>query len=140
MFVDTNVLLLSRLPGDAESVAARDLLERAFSDQERACISRQILREYLSAATRPEPRGHARSMPEALADVAWMLERFDILEDGASVTRILTTLCRETPVAGRKIHDANIVATMLAHGEHRLATRNEKDFRRYGDHIEIVVA
>ena len=79
-------------------------------------------------------------MPDALADVAWMLEQFDILEDGESVTRILMALCEEIPVTGRQIHDANIVATMLAHGEHRLATRNEKDFRRYGDRIEIVVA
>lgn len=140
MFVDTNVLLLSRLPDNAETVAARRLLEQAFSHSGRARISRQIVREYLSAATRPQPRGQARSMPDALADVAWMLEQFDILEDGESVTRILMALCEEIPVTGRQIHDANIVATMLAHGEHRLATRNEKDFRRYGDRIEIVVA
>ena len=30
-----------------------------------------------------------------------------------NITRTLTTLCREAPVAGRRIHDANIVATIL---------------------------
>ena len=41
-----------------------------------------------------------------------------------------------TPVGGRQIHDANIVATMLAHGERRLLSFNGADFRRYGDRIE----
>ena len=47
-------------------------------------------------------------------------------------------LCREVAVGGRQIHDANIVATMLARGEHRLLTFNVADFRRYGDRIELV--
>ena len=140
MFVDTNVLLSARFADSAESAVARHLLERALNDSERACISRQILREYLAAATRPQPWGQARPMPDALADVDWMMEQFEILEDSQSVTGVLLGLCGETPVAGRQVHDANIVATMLAHGEYRLATRNEKDFRRYGDRIEIVLA
>ena len=41
------------------------------------------------------------------------------------------------PVGGRQIHDANIVATMLAYGERRLPTFNAADFRRYGDIIEL---
>lgn len=77
-------------------------------------------------------------MSEALSDVTWINERFEILEDGPRVTAHLVVLCREVPVAGKQVHDANIVATMLAHGERRLATLNEKDFRRYGDRIEIV--
>ena len=77
-------------------------------------------------------------MSEALSDVTWINERFEILEDGPRVTAHLVVLCREVPVAGKQVHDANIVATMLAHGERRLATLNARDFRRYGDRIEIV--
>ena len=77
-------------------------------------------------------------MSEALSDVTWINERFEILDDGPQVTAHLVVLCREVPVAGKQVHDANIVATMLAHGERRLATLNAKDFRRYGDRIEIV--
>ena len=40
-------------------------------------------------------------------------------------------------MGGRQIHDANIVAAMLAHGERRLLTFNTADFRRYGDRIEL---
>ena len=77
-------------------------------------------------------------MEEALDDVNWLLENFDILEDGPQVTDALIALCREVPVGGRQIHDANIVATMLAHGERLLLTFNTADFRRYGDRIELV--
>ena len=33
-------------------------------------------------------------------------------------------------MGGRQIHDANIIATMLAYGELRLLTFNVADFRR----------
>ena len=57
---------------------------------------------------------------------------YEILEDGPVVTDRLVSLCREVPVGGRQIHDANIVATMLAYGERRLLTFNMADFYRYG--------
>lgn len=67
-----------------------------------------------------------------------ILIAFEILEEGPAVTEILVALCREVTVGGRQIHDANIVATMLAHGEHRLLTFNTSDFRRYGERIELI--
>ena len=67
-----------------------------------------------------------------------MINQFEILEDGPTVTEWLISLLGEVSVGGRQIHDANIVATMLAHGERRLLTFNTSDFRRYGDRIELV--
>ena len=34
--------------------------------------------------------------------------------------------------------DINVVATMLAHGERRLLTFNDSDFRRCGERIELI--
>ena len=67
-----------------------------------------------------------------------MLGAFDILEDGPRVSDTLLALCREVVVNSRQIHDANIVATMLAYGERRLLTFNVADFRRYGDRIDLI--
>ena len=67
-----------------------------------------------------------------------MLNTYGILEDGPEVTETLIALLREAPAGGRQIHDANIVATMLAYGERRLLTFNLADFRRYGDRIELI--
>jgi predicted nucleic acid-binding protein len=47
-------------------------------------------------------------------------------------------LSRRYSFGGRQVHDANVVATMLAHGERRLLTFNEADFRRFTPLIEVI--
>ena len=138
MFVDTSVLVNARILEAPDHDLARAQLERALQDLEPLRISRQILREYLSVVTRPQTWSIAIAREEALADVDRLTNSFEILEDGPSVTQTLLALCREVTVGGRQIHDANIVATMLAHGERRLLTFNAADFRRFGDRIELV--
>ncbi len=138
MFIDTNVLVKSRIPSAPDHDAARASLERAFRDPEPLRISRQVIREYLAVVTRPQTWTVAITRGDALDDVSRLIGSFEILEDGPVVTESLVGLCREIPVGGRQIHDANIVATMLAHGERRLLTLNVSDFRRYGDRIELV--
>ena len=64
---------------------------------------------------------------------------FEILEDGPAVWDKLVELCGRFTFGGRQVHDANIVATMLAHGERRLLTFNDVDFRRFAPLIEVVV-
>ena len=79
-------------------------------------------------------------MAAAWNDVERMCRGFEILEDGPQVMGMLEELCRDVPVGGKQIHDANIVATMLAYGESRLLTFNRSDFRRFGDRLELVRA
>ena len=81
-----------------------------------------------------QERGRVRGQDLALS----VHNNLEILEDGPVVTESSITLCREVSVGGSQIHDANIVATMLAHGERRLLTFNTSDFRRFGDRIELV--
>ncbi len=137
MFVDTNVLVNSRIIEAQHHDIARPALERALNDPEPTRISRQIIREYLSVVTRP-----VWSIPftrdDALNDLNWLLSTFEILEDGPRITEELVKLFGEVQVGGRQIHDANIVATMLAYGERRLLTFNVADFRRYGDRIDLI--
>ena len=138
MFVDTNVLVNARILEAPEHEAARARLESAFGTPEPLCISRQVLREYLAVVTRPQTWPVAIARAEALDDVERLAATFEVLEDGPAVTEWLVSLCRQVSVGGRQIHDANIVATMLAHGERRLLTFNAADFRRYAEHIELV--
>ena len=138
MFIDTNVLVKSRILHAPDHDAARARLERAVQGHEPLRISRQILREYLSVVTRPQAWPVPITREDALEDANRLASSFEMLEDGPMVTELLVTLCREVSVGGRQIHDANIVATMLAHGERRLLTFNTTDFRRYGDRIELV--
>ena len=138
MFIDTNVLVYFRILEAPDHAVARARLERAFQDPEPLRISRQVMREYLSVVTRPQTWPVPISRDDALDDLDRFVRSFEILEDGPVVTESLIALCREVPVRGRQIHDANIVATMLAHGERRLLTFDTGDFRRYGNRIELV--
>ena len=138
MFIDTNVLVNSRVLGAPHHDAARAGLERAFRDPEPIKISRQVIREYLAVVTRPQTWPVAITREEALEDVSRLIRSFQVLEDGPAVTELLVELCRDIPAGGRQIHDANIVATMLARGEGRLLTFNTADFRRYSERIQLV--
>ena len=138
MFIDTNVLVNSRISGAPHHVLARAYLERVFGGPEPLRISRQVIREYLAVVTRQQPWSVNFTRKEALDDVSRLIGSFEVLEDGPIVTAELVALFREVTVGGRQIHDANIVATMLAHGERRLLTFNVVDFRRYGDRIELL--
>jgi len=78
-------------------------------------------------------------MADALADVGRLGRVLNIAEDGPEVFSELCFLLGRIPVTGKQVHDANIAATMLTHGETRLLTFNAADFRRFGSLIEVVV-
>ena len=138
MFLDTNVLVRARFEAAPGHGFARRWMRQVGASGEALRISRQVMREYLATVTRPQPWSPPVAMDAALGHVASLEAHFEILEDGPGVAEILTRLCREVPVAGKQVHDANIVATMLAHGERRLLTFNESDFRRYGERIALM--
>lgn len=50
----------------------------------------------------------------------------------------LLRLAERVRVAGKQIHDANIVATMLAYDISDLLTHNTVDFVRYSDWITVI--
>ena len=138
MFVDTNLLIYSTRPSSAFHSRATAALAGAARLESRLAISRQVIREYLAVVTRPGGGSEPISMADALADVERFAAAFEVLEDGPEVGLRLVGLCRSVALAGRQVHDANIVATMLAHGETRLLTANRSDFQRFEPQIEIV--
>lgn len=137
-FVDTNVLVYATAVGAPFQERARAALAGRAAGRSLA-ISRQILREYLAVMTRQQLWGRPLSLCEALADTSVFLRRFRLFEDGPPVWERLVELSRHYSFAGRQVHDANVVATMLAHGERRLLTFNDADFRRFAAELEVIV-
>lgn len=58
-------------------------------------------------------------------------------DDTAAVTEQLLKLMSDFKIGGKQIHDANIVATMLAYDVPYLLTHNVKDFERFSGLIKI---
>jgi predicted nucleic acid-binding protein len=61
----------------------------------------------------------------------------DLLPETAEVVARLKQIVVRKGVRGKQVHDANVVATMLANGVTRLATLDEADLRRYEDLVAL---
>ena len=137
LFVDTNVLVYANIaesPLHEQALAALNLAARAG----RALwISRQVLREFAAARSRPQSFADAASAAIVVERLRYFEAHFEIADDTAAVTAHLLRLMSELAIGGKQVHDANIVATMLAYGIPELLTHNAADFRRFGDRIRF---
>jgi predicted nucleic acid-binding protein len=131
VFVDTNNLVYAQQSlSPYHAVATAKMQELALAGH-RLWTSRQVLREYLSVMSRPGTLTAPVSMAALLSDVQSFQAQFLIAEDGPAVMLHLVNLLATIPCLGKQVHDANIVATMLAHGLPTLLTHNVTDFNRY---------
>ena len=137
-FIDANVLLYARNTGSPFHAAAVAALDGLIRSRCVMWVSRQIVREYMAGASRPGVIVPPLTRAEILADVAGFLARFRVAEDGAPVTTELLALLGTVAFAGKQVHDANIVATMLAWSLPALVTNNVADFNRYSHLIRVV--
>lgn len=130
--MDTNVLVYASRSTAHAHRQANDALARAEDGGDELCVSRQVLREYLVTVTRPQADAMPLPPEAAVADLQRFAEIFTVLEDGPAVMEELLRLVVRFPTGGKRVHDANLVATMIAHGVTRLLTFNEADFHRFG--------
>ena len=137
-FIDTNVFVYAAIENaPLHSAALRAIM--AHSTPEATCwVSRQIMREYLCVLTRPQ--SFSPPLPAAIVakQVRHIESRFRIAEDSRQVTERLLALLEQFSIGGKRIHDANIVATMLTHQIPSLLTHNTKDFSVFSDLITVL--
>ena len=98
-------------------------------------ISRQVIREYLVTMTRPQAFENLKTT--VIEQIDQFIKRFQVADDTAAVTAQLVKLMRDFQIGGKQVHDANIVATMLAYDIPCLLTHNIKDFERFGEVIRV---
>lgn len=139
VFVDTNVLIYASRPASTQHSSAQGALSRLRVDASPLWLSLQVLREYLAAATRPQPSGPALPMAAAIADVQRFRTGFNVTEDPPETFDRLLQLLVGHRGGGKQVHDANLVATMLSYGITRVLTYNHADLRRFDGLIEIIV-
>lgn len=138
ILVDTNVLLAATTPARDLHREALGVLNEWPTDGARLCISGQILREYLVVATRvPERNGLGLSVDDALTNVAAVTGRCRFLSENQEASDHLQGLLRTVECSGKQIHDANLVATCLAHRVPTLVTANAKDFERFEGLVRV---
>lgn len=136
LFLDTNTLVYANVIEAPLHEQTLTTINNARQAGRTMWISRQVIREYLSTLTRTQSFGQ---LPKTtvLAQVEQFISQFDVADDTAAVTRQLLALMENHQVGGKQVHDANIVATMLAYGIPCLLTHNTRDFERFNGVIKI---
>jgi predicted nucleic acid-binding protein len=137
-FVDTNVLLRAMVPQMTMHAASEALLQTMWIDQVELWISRQVIREYLVQVTHPNTFALPLTTEQVLSQVEMIQSLFHVADDTSEVTAQLLALIGTHPTRGKQIHDANVVATMLANGIDTLLTINVEDMRRFEDKIRLL--
>lgn len=137
LFVDTNILIYASVAAAPFHDQAMDAINAAHQSERPLWLSRQVLREFIVARTRPQTFAQPSTSDVVIERVRYLEDRFQIADDTAAVTEQLIKLLRDFKIGGKQVHDANIVATMLANGIACLLTHNVKDFTRFDRIIQI---
>ncbi len=137
LFVDTNILIYANVATAPLHEQALNAIKAAHQTKRPLWISRQVLREFIVARTRPQTFAQPSTPEVVIERVCYLEERFQVADDTAAVTGQFVKLMEDFKIGGKQVHDANIVATMLAYGIPCLLTHNVKDFDRFGEMIRI---
>ncbi len=65
-------------------------------------------------------------------------ERTAFLAEDAKVADRLQALLADVECSGKQVHDANVIATMLAHGVGTVVTMNVTDFAGFERYVSLV--
>lgn len=134
--VDTSVLLA------VCDLGRPDVAQRCteFIESRRdLCLSTQVVREFAVAATAPiELGGLGLSTADALENIRRYLEFMPLLPSSRGEFRAWADLLQVHAVTGKRIHDANMVATALAHGLAQIITLDVSAFEGFNDTVAVI--
>lgn len=137
-FLDTNIIVYASDRSSPWHQSSREKIKKLLSDGFRLFISPQILREYVSVASRSTGTEKPTPWDLILKNYKDFQTYFVLLDEGRNSVNQLRQLLSKIPAVGKQVHDANIVATMLAHNVSNLLTHNTADFSRYSKLINVI--
>ncbi len=138
VFLDTNVLLSATDTSRPRHNQARNVFKASLDTGFHLAISGQIIREYLVVATRePEENGLGLSPEDAVSNIETFLKRTAMIEESEDVSDYLADMVSKYNLTGKRIHDANIAATMKTYSIQLLVTENSGDFNEF-DEITVI--
>jgi len=128
VLVDTNVLIYATLEGDPRFARSRDLLMARGGGERFGSV--QNLAEMYPNLTgpkmeHPDPPSVARAKIASIAS----LPTLQVLPLTGDVQSIALELCEKYSITRQRYYDAELAATMIAHGIRTLVTENTRDFK-----------
>lgn len=138
VFLDTNILLRMILTQMNQHAEVDALVKRTIREGAELWISGQVIREFIVQATHPRTMAEPLTIEQVVREIEAMKPLFQIADETAAVRDKLLELLQQYPTQGKQVHDANIVATMLAYEIDTLLTLNVDDLKRFEDKIKII--
>ena len=130
IFLDTNILVY--LANEDSPFHLRIVKKfKEIARENELWILRQVLREYVVVMTRPGIIEKPLSSREIALDIEKWESNFQIADETEEVTGILVELIKTYDIKGKRIHDVNIVATMMVNSIQTLFTLNAGDFKKF---------
>lgn len=135
--LDTNVLLRSCDPNSPWQALADASVTQLLGRSDQLYITSQNIIEFWVVATRPaQVNGLGWSVEQTRIEIEQILNQFPQLEETPQIFPHWFNLVTSYQIQGKRVHDARLVAVMLAHSVTHLLTFNPDDFRNIN---EIVV-
>lgn len=134
---DTNIWLRAVQPESPHHPLAVQALTTLLARGDTITLTAQNLIEFWSVASRAvEANGLGWSVEMVSQEIDRLLTQFFLLEETPAIFTYWRHLTMAHQITGRRVHDARLVAVMLAAGVTHLLTFNGDDFRSFH---EIVV-
>lgn len=135
VLLDSNVLIAAIDSSRPGHLLARSLIE---SDPRALTVTGQNMREFLSTLTRQASvNGYGAEGDRAVADWAEITSTLEFVDETPGSRQLLTSFVSDGKAAGKRIHDANLVAVAVEHGAATLITANRRHFERFTEFIEV---
>jgi len=126
---DTNLLLRLSDGAAPQNPVAAQALARLFQERHEVFITAQNIIEFWAVATRPiTANGLGWSREKTRMEVKSIRERFPFLADDAEIFLEWLRLVEANEIAGKRVHDARLVAVLKTNGIDHLLTFNADDF------------
>ncbi len=135
LFLDTNVLIYQTFEDLDET--KHKICEKKINElnkkEVKLYISPQIIREFYAISTNSKILNNPLTPTLAIVKVNEFLDNFFIIYENSKTINILENLVLKYNIKKQKIHDTNIISTMLTHGIDHILTFNQKDFNPFDE-------
>jgi predicted nucleic acid-binding protein len=130
IFLDTNILVYLSDTGAEFHETVKEIF-KSIAEKYEIWISRQILREYAVVVSRKEDVEKPLKPQEIINDIVKWEISFRVIDETQEITENLKNLILKYNLKGKRIHDANIVASMMEFSIRILFTFNVRDFQLF---------
>jgi predicted nucleic acid-binding protein len=138
---DTNIWLRAAQRESPHHVIAVNALATLLARGDAIFLTAQNLIEFWSVASRPSAaNGLGWPVTTVRQEIDRLLAQFPLLEEIPAIFTNWSYLVTTHQITGRRVHDARLVAVMVAHGVTHLLTFNGDDFRAFDEIVVVAPA